>query len=103
MAAPAEESKEEQNENEIESKVEEEESAPIKPGMARHIKLYLVDPERFVIEWATPQRMGHPLPLRYDIEINGHLFEGALSQHQRPKNEVHFEIDYLSQNPYSRF
>ena len=62
-----------------------EEQPPIKPGMARNIKLYLVDPSRFVIQWNAPKKMGYPLPLIYNIEINGHSFEGVVSQRGRAK------------------
>ena len=93
MAAPAEQSTVNETVDAAPSEQKEADDKanepPIKPGLARNIKLYLVDPERFVIEWRTPKRMGHPLPLRYDIVINNHPFEGVLVQHDRPKEQEH--------------
>eukprot|EP01083_Nonionella_stella_P266628 901703_1 len=48
--------------NTITEKKEEKESEakPSKPGQARKVKVYLIDPERFVIEWCTPKKIGKP-------------------------------------------
>lgn len=76
----------------VESKVEEknnnivEDDATnikiVKPGQARKMKLYLIDPERFVIEWATPKKIGSPLPLYYNIVINNKPFEKVVTQYK---------------------
>ena len=73
------------NDSEHKSSVEMEskEQQPVKPGLAKNIKLFLVDPERFIVQWNAPKKLGHPLPLMYNIMINDHLFENVLSQRGR--------------------
>eukprot|EP01084_Bolivina_argentea_P227059 383502_1 len=60
----------------------ESEAKPSKPGQARKVKVYLIDPERFVIEWCTPKKIGKPLPLYYDIVINNNTFKKVVTQYK---------------------
>eukprot|EP01083_Nonionella_stella_P154884 499604_1 len=52
------------------------------PSVARYIKIHLVDPERFVVEFSTPKRIGQPRPLYYDISINNHVFKKVVTQNR---------------------
>eukprot|EP01083_Nonionella_stella_P116226 345204_1 len=73
---------------------EEKKSEPpvSKPGKARKINVYLVDPERFVIEWSAPKKMGSPLPLHYDIVINDHEFKKVVTQHKKRKQSNKWRV-----------
>eukprot|EP01084_Bolivina_argentea_P160293 279158_1 len=52
------------------------------PSIARYIKIYLIDPERFLIEFSTPKRIGTPRPMYYDISVGNHIFNKVITQHK---------------------
>eukprot|EP01084_Bolivina_argentea_P160294 279161_1 len=59
---------------------------PIKPTAPQNVKLYLMNPERFVIEWSEPKKCGLPFPLYYDIVINDIIFSKAVIQHKQSQS-----------------
>ena len=66
---------------------DQKETKITKPGKARKVNLYLVDPDRFVIEWMSPKQLGMLLPIHYDIIINDHSFEKAVTQTTKSQNK----------------
>ena len=53
-----------------------------KPGMVQNVKLFLVDPQRFVVEFNAPKKLGQSFPVYYDLIIQRHVFQKVAIQYK---------------------